>query len=77
MRHLQAKLKAAEDAVIATERAYRLAQLRYKEGAADYQSVLLIEDHLLVRRRVVSALKSRAFILDIALVRSLGGGALS
>jgi NodT family efflux transporter outer membrane factor (OMF) lipoprotein len=77
MRQLQAELTGAEDAVTATERAYRLAQLRYKEGAADYQSVLLVEDRLLVRRRVVSALKSRAFILDIALVRSLGGGVLS
>jgi NodT family efflux transporter outer membrane factor (OMF) lipoprotein len=76
MRMLKDELKGAEDARLATERAYRLAQLRYKAGAADYQSVLLVEDRLLTRRRVLSALQSRAFILDIALVRSLGGGTL-
>ncbi len=60
----------------ATERAYRLAQLRYREGAIDYQSVLNVEDRLLVRRRIAAALQARGFILDVALVRSLGGGVL-
>ena len=73
-RQLGLELEGAQAALVATERAYRLAQLRYSSGAADYQSVLIVEDKLLVRRRVVSALQSRAFILDIALVRSLGGG---
>ena len=43
-------------------------------GAADYQSVLLIEDRLLARRRVLAGYESRAFLLDVALIRSLGGG---
>jgi NodT family efflux transporter outer membrane factor (OMF) lipoprotein len=77
MRQLEDELKGAEEARLATERAYRLAELRYTAGAADYQSVLIVEDRLLARRRVVSALQSRAFILDIALVRSLGGDARS
>ena len=76
MRQLQTELTEAQSALSATERAYRLAQLRYKAGAADYQSVLLIEDRLLVRRRIVSALASRSFIFDVALIRSLGGGVL-
>lgn len=64
----------AAEALDATERAYRLAELRYRSGADDYQSVLLVEDRLLARRRIVTNLQSRGFILDIALVRALGGG---
>jgi len=77
MRQLRAELGGARDALTASERAYRLAQVRYRAGAADYQSVLLVEDRLLVRRRILSALQSRAFILDVALIRSLGGGVLA
>lgn len=73
-RQLALRLAGAEDALRATERAYRLAQLRYQQGATDYQSVLIVEDRLLERRRVLAALRSRRFILDVALVRSLGGG---
>ena len=73
-RQLALQRTQAEEALSATERAYRLAQLRYRMGAADYQSVLLVEDRLLVRRRVVAAFRSRAFVLDVALVRALGGG---
>lgn len=73
---LARQVSAAEEALHATERAYQLAQLRYKQGAADYQSVLLVEDRLLLRQRVVAALRSRRFLLDVALVRSLGGGVL-
>lgn len=73
---LARQVSAAEEALHATERAYRLAQLRYKQGAADYQSVLVVEDRLLLRQRVVAGLRSRRFLLDVALVRSLGGGVL-
>ncbi|MEG3177734.1 efflux transporter outer membrane subunit [Sphingomonas sp. RB3P16] len=73
-RQLAIELSNASAAVVSNERAYRLAQLRYTAGAADFQSVLLVEDRLLTRRRVLSALQSRAFILDVSLTRSLGGG---
>ena len=73
-KQLAIELSNASAAVVSTKRAYRLAQLRYTAGAADYQSVLLVEDRLLTRRRVLSALQSRAFILDVSLTRSLGGG---
>ncbi len=73
-RHLADQRAGAQSALDATERAYRLAQLRYRMGAADYQSVLLVEDRLLVRRRVLAGYQSRAFLLDVALVRALGGG---
>jgi NodT family efflux transporter outer membrane factor (OMF) lipoprotein len=75
-RQLEVELSNARSSLDATERAYRLAEVRYKAGAADYQSVLIVEDRLLVRRRIVSGLESRAFILDVALTRSLGGGVL-
>lgn len=74
-RQLEAERAGADEALAAIERAYRLAQLRYRMGAADYQSVLLVEDRLLARRRVSAALNTRAFTLDVALVRALGGGA--
>lgn len=73
-RQLTSERDGAQSALDATERAYRLAQLRYRMGAADYQSVLLVEDRLLIRRRVLASYESRSFILDVALVRALGGG---
>lgn len=73
-RQLALQRSEAEEALTSTERAYRLAQLRYRMGAADYQSVLLVEDRLLARRRILTAVRSRAFVLDVALVRALGGG---
>ncbi|MFB0871968.1 MULTISPECIES: efflux transporter outer membrane subunit [unclassified Sphingobium] len=75
-RRLVDEVAGADQAMAATERAYRLAQLRYREGAIDYQSVLIVEDRLLARRRIAAALQARGFILDVALVRSLGGGVL-
>ncbi|WP_420145177.1 efflux transporter outer membrane subunit [Sphingobium sp.] len=75
-RQLAEEMQGADAALSATERAYRLARLRYTQGASDYQSVLLVEDRLLQRRRIVAALQSRNFILDVALIRSLGGGVM-
>jgi NodT family efflux transporter outer membrane factor (OMF) lipoprotein len=61
-------------ALVSYEGAYRVARLRYEGGLSTFQSVLLAEDAVLNQRRVVSDLDSRAFSLDIALVRALGGG---
>jgi outer membrane protein TolC len=36
--------------------------------------VLLVEQQVLSRRRAVADLEARAFALDVALVRALGGG---
>jgi NodT family efflux transporter outer membrane factor (OMF) lipoprotein len=75
-RQLSPELSNAELSLASVERAYRLAQVRYKAGATDYQSVLIVEERLLVSRRIVTRLQSRAFILDVALIRSLGGGVI-
>ncbi len=56
------------------EGAYKVARLRYQGGLSTFQSVLLAEDAVLTQRQIVSDLDSRAFTLDVALVRALGGG---
>ena len=73
-RALVGRLADARAALVAQEDAYKIARLRYTGGLADYQSVLIAEDEVLARRRVVADLQARAFTLDIALVRALGGG---
>jgi NodT family efflux transporter outer membrane factor (OMF) lipoprotein len=56
------------------EGAYKVARQRYEGGLSTYQSVLLAEDAVLAERQIVTDLESRAFTLDVALVRALGGG---
>ena len=47
---------------------------RYEHGLASYLDVLSAEEGVLAARRNVAELEARAFILDIALIRALGGG---
>ena len=48
--------------------------MRYQSGLATYLDVLTIENALVARRRALADLETRAFALDVALVRALGGG---
>jgi NodT family efflux transporter outer membrane factor (OMF) lipoprotein len=73
-RALSKELAASQAALAASEDAYRIAKLRYEGGLAIYPSVLLVEQDVLRRRRVVTDLQARALALDVALVRALGGG---
>jgi len=73
-RALDARLAESKSALEAYEDAYDVARRRYEGGLANYQSVLLAEDSVLAQRLTVADLKSRAFSLDVALVRALGGG---
>ena len=73
-RALSVRLADSRQALAANEAAWRIARLRYDGGLSSYQAVLLAQDAVLTQRRVVSDLESRALILDIALVRALGGG---
>ena len=73
-RALGGRLRDARAALTFEEDAYRVARLRYTGGLANYQSVLLVEDDVLQRRRLVADLEARAFALDVALVKALGGG---
>lgn len=73
-RALEGRLAESRAALQAYEDAYDIARKRYEGGLANYQSVLLAEDAVLAQRLAVVDLQSRAFSLDVALVRALGGG---
>lgn len=73
-RALGDQLAQSRQALAAYEGAYKVARMRFEGGLSTYQSVLLAEDAVLTQRRIVSDLDSRAFTLDVALVRALGGG---
>lgn len=61
-------------ALDAAERAYQLASQRYEAGIANYLSVLAAADVLLRERMRSVDLRVRVADLNIALVKSLGGG---
>jgi len=63
--------RAAETDALA---AWTIANNRYRGGLATYLDVLTAEDTLIQSRRTVADLEARAFTLDIALIRALGGG---
>jgi NodT family efflux transporter outer membrane factor (OMF) lipoprotein len=71
---LAAQTDTARQAVTDSDEAYQIARRRYEGGLSNYLSVLSAEDALLANRRTLSDLASRAFTLDVALFRALGGG---
>lgn len=71
---LDHRLDQAAQAAEAAEAAWTVANNRYYGGLATYLDVLAAEDALIATRRTVSTLQTRAFALDIALIRALGGG---
>ncbi len=71
---LAGRLADARAAVTASQQAYDIARLRYQGGLSTYIDVLTVEDRLLVARDALAALEARAYTLDIALIRALGGG---
>ena len=73
-RALAERLGDATAAEAAARTAYEVAQNRYRGGLATYLDVLTAEDGLIAARRSTAALKTRAFALDVALIRALGGG---
>jgi NodT family efflux transporter outer membrane factor (OMF) lipoprotein len=73
-RALTARLTHARDALKAAQAAHTIALDRYTGGLSPYLDVLRTEDLLISSRRAVADLETRAFTLDVALVRALGGG---
>jgi len=73
-RALQSQAASSRAALAASEDAYRIARLRYQGGLSTYPAVLLAEQAVLQRRRIVADLDARALALDVQLVRALGGG---
>lgn len=60
----------------ATNQAYDLAVIRYRAGLGNYLTVLTAQTQQLVQDRLDVDLKARAYVLDVNLVRALGGGYL-
>ncbi|MGA0612949.1 efflux transporter outer membrane subunit [Caldimonas sp. KR1-144] len=73
-RALGAQLERSDEAVNLAREAWQVQNRRYEGGLATYLEVLSAEDSLLATLRSQADLRSRAFSLDVALVRALGGG---
>lgn len=73
-RALTAQQQQAERGLRAASEANLLAMGRYRGGLSSYLDVLISEDIMLASLRVVTELRARNFMLDVALVRALGGG---
>ncbi|HEY0269641.1 MAG TPA: efflux transporter outer membrane subunit, partial [Sphingomonas sp.] len=71
---LGARLAQTRQALADAEEAYAVARLRYEGGLSTYLTVLTAQDAVLQNRTAVADLEARAFTLDVALVRALGGG---
>lgn len=74
IRTLARRATAQRAAQAAAESAYALALQRFQVGLTGYLTVLATEGGVLKERRVATALTARAFELDVALKRALGGG---
>jgi len=73
-RALTERLARSRAALEASRQAHDIAVLRYRGGLSTYLDVLTAEDALIADQRTVADLQTRAFLLDIALTRALGGG---
>jgi outer membrane protein TolC len=73
-RALSRQLADARKALSESEKAYRVAQLRYRGGLTPYLTVLTAEGTLLDQRRAAADLNAQGFQVNIALIRALGGG---
>jgi NodT family efflux transporter outer membrane factor (OMF) lipoprotein len=73
-RSLDGELAAARASVAAATEAHQIVSRRYEGALATYLDVLTAEDELVTAQRSEAELETRALILDVALVRALGGG---
>ena len=71
---LASQLAQSRSALADFEEAHRLARQRYEHGLSTYLDVLSAEEGVVSARLQVSALETRAFTLDVQLIRALGGG---
>jgi NodT family efflux transporter outer membrane factor (OMF) lipoprotein len=70
----QRQVAERREALAAGEAGYKVARLRFEGGLSTYVAVLSAEDSVITQRRALADAEARAFTLDIALVRALGGG---
>jgi len=71
---LDGELTASRAAVTAAVDAYDIVDNRYKGALATYLEVLSAEDALVSAQRALADVETRAVVLDVAMVRALGGG---
>ncbi|WP_068090410.1 efflux transporter outer membrane subunit [Novosphingobium rosa] len=71
---LTRRLDQSQQALTQSEAAYDVARMRYEGGLSTYLNVLSAQEAVLTARRTHADLQARAFTLDVALVRALGGG---
>lgn len=71
---LTRRLAQSRSALASYEDALRLAQLRYQHGLSTYLDVLTAQESVVGARLTLAQLQTRAFTLDVQLVRALGGG---
>lgn len=68
------RLSESRAALADAEEGNALARKRYEGGLSSYLDVLSAEEGVLEARQTVAELEARAFTLDVAMVRALGGG---
>jgi NodT family efflux transporter outer membrane factor (OMF) lipoprotein len=73
-RSLAVRLSESRRAMVEAQGAYSVARQRYEGGLSRFLDVLTAQDRALQTQRTVTDLEARAFTLDVALVRALGGG---
>jgi NodT family efflux transporter outer membrane factor (OMF) lipoprotein len=73
-RALTVRLDESRQALDASRQAHDIALQRYRGGLSNYLDVLTAEDALIADQRAFADLQARAFLLDVALTRALGGG---
>ncbi len=71
---LDGEVSASRAALVAATEAHDIVSQRYKGELATYLDVLTAEDQLLSAQRGLADVETRAMVLDVALVRALGGG---
>jgi NodT family efflux transporter outer membrane factor (OMF) lipoprotein len=71
---LDGELAASRKTVAAAAEAHDMVSKRYHGELATYLDVLSAQDQLILAERGLSDLETRALILDVAMVRALGGG---
>lgn len=73
-RALTERITRADEAERAATAAWTVANNRYRGGLSTSLDVLLAEDGLIDTRRNLATLRNRRFVLNVALIRALGGG---
>lgn len=66
--------KAQQEVVVHAREAYRLAEIRYKAGAADYSEVLDAQRTLISAEAALDPVRFSRFSSIVGLYRALGGG---